>query len=84
MVLQLSALKALTLSGNAFASLPPDFFRSLSNLEELDVSHNSLKALPESIASCTKLRVLDISANILEAFPRILGSLTSITELYAR
>ncbi len=51
---------------------------SLSNLQLLDVSLNSITALPGDIHSNSALEVLSASGNKLTSFPLNLGSLTNL------
>jgi Leucine-rich repeat (LRR) protein len=83
-VLRLPSLTSLNIAGNGFSTLPADLFASLSSLEVLDVSHNSLSSLPDGIANCTGLRVLTLMANILTALPRGIAQVSSLQELHAR
>jgi hypothetical protein len=83
-VLRLPSLTSLNVAGNGFSTLPVNLFTSLSALEVLDVSHNSLSNLPDGIANCTKLRVLTLMANILTSLPKGIDQVSSLEELHAR
>jgi len=56
----------------------------LSNLTELNVSFNSLTALPEELGSLNRLTSLNIASNKLEKLPDSIGRLSSLTQLHAR
>jgi Leucine-rich repeat (LRR) protein len=47
---------------------------SRSGDTDLDLSHNQLTTLPESLGQLTQLQSLDISGNQLTALPKSLGS----------
>ena len=49
----------------------------LTNLKEFDLSHNSLKQIPDSIGKLKSLTKIDISHNNLEQIPESFGNLKS-------
>jgi len=54
---------------------------SRSGETKLDLSHNQLTALPESLGQLTHLQSLDLSSNQLMALPEWLGQLTQLQSL---
>ena len=70
--LELCCLKTLNLSRNKIKEIPKLFLRECHNLEELNVTDNSLRTLPESLAPfLAKLKILRAAGNKLakEASP---------------
>ncbi len=63
-----SALKKLNLSYNHLTELHPNFFASLSKLEVLDLSYNSIEHLVP-FANLSKLVHLNLSFNNIKDFP---------------
>jgi hypothetical protein len=53
----------------------------LYNIEELDISRNRLRALPNSFKRLGKLRKFNISSNKIKSLPKSMGSLFNLEEL---
>ncbi|MFM7513801.1 MAG: leucine-rich repeat domain-containing protein, partial [Cyanobium sp.] len=51
---------------------------SLIGATELDLSHNQLTELPESLGQLTQLQMLTLSDNHLTALPESFGQLTQL------
>nr|CDP90956.1 Bm6044, isoform b [Brugia malayi] len=65
-------LESLLLEFNKLSVLPDELFTNkLSMLNFLDVSHNKLCSLPETLWSASRLRELNVSNNILSVLPAI-------------
>uniref|UniRef100_A0A915PJA2 non-specific serine/threonine protein kinase n=1 Tax=Setaria digitata TaxID=48799 RepID=A0A915PJA2_9BILA len=65
-------LESLLLEFNKLSTLPDDLFTSrLSVLNFLDVSHNNLYSLPETLWFAPRLRELNVSNNSLSVLPAI-------------
>lgn len=77
-------LRLLCLSHNGITSLPPAFGEHLQCLQQLDLSHNALGALPDSIADMPLLSGLNVSHNELLELPTRMGRLTLLERLLAR
>ncbi|NXV96165.1 MFHA1 protein, partial [Calonectris borealis] len=60
--------------------LPPRL-AELGRLEELDLSFNRLRRLPEGLGRLRHLRALDVDHNLLPSFPAPLLELTALEEL---
>ena len=84
----LSALTTLNLSGNALTALPTNPFNGLtgSTLTSIDLSSNALTALPPlSFGSLTALTTLDLGDNALTALnARAFSGATALTSLDLR
>ncbi|NXC88328.1 MFHA1 protein, partial [Cercotrichas coryphoeus] len=80
----LRGLRKLSLSHNELGSegpgLPPRL-AELGCLEELDLSFNRLRRLPEGLRRLRHLRTLDVDHNLLPSFPAPLLELASLEEL---
>ncbi|NXD43498.1 MFHA1 protein, partial [Copsychus sechellarum] len=80
----LRGLRKLSLSHNELGSegpgLPPRL-AELGCLEELDLSFNRLRRLPEGLGRLRHLRTLDVDHNLLPSFPAPLLELASLEEL---
>ena len=65
---QCASLRHLSLAHNAIdeVSTLPDAAVCAPSLEQLDLSHNLLKSLPETIMQFVALRQLDLAANRLD------------------
>ena len=74
-------MSTLLLSHNQLASLSPDIGHMARSLEELDLTHNQLDALPTELAKLTRLRVLAVEENAIVELPAQLGSLTQLERL---
>ncbi|NWW36014.1 MFHA1 protein, partial [Panurus biarmicus] len=80
----LRSLRKLSLSHNELGAegpgLPPRL-AELGCLEELDLSFNRLRRLPEGLGRLRHLRTLDVDHNLLPSFPAPLLELTALEEL---
>ncbi|XP_068797193.1 malignant fibrous histiocytoma-amplified sequence 1 isoform X2 [Struthio camelus] len=80
----LRGLRKLSLSHNELGAegpgLPPRL-AELGRLEELDLSFNRLRRLPEGLGRLRHLRTLDVDHNLLPAFPAPLLELAALEEL---
>ncbi|NXM91369.1 MFHA1 protein, partial [Oenanthe oenanthe] len=80
----LRGLRKLSLSHNELGAeglgLPPRL-AELGCLEELDLSFNRLRRLPEGLGRLRHLRTLDVDHNLLPSFPAPLLELASLEEL---
>ncbi|KAL7989310.1 hypothetical protein Chor_011976 [Crotalus horridus] len=56
----------------------PEHIRKLKTLEQLDLSHNYIEALPSQLFMCTRLHYLDLSYNKIQTIPSGLGVLQSL------
>jgi len=74
---------ALSLRGLALESVPESLAAAADALDELDLSHNRITALPVWIGRFAGLRVLDVSHNRLAELPSSLGALRSLARLDA-
>ncbi|NWT36940.1 MFHA1 protein, partial [Chroicocephalus maculipennis] len=80
----LRGLRKLSLSHNELGAegpgLPPRL-AELGCLEELDLSFNRLRRLPEGLGHLRHLRALDVDHNLLPSFPAPLLELAALEEL---
>ncbi|NXL72264.1 MFHA1 protein, partial [Leptocoma aspasia] len=80
----LRGLRKLSLSHNELGAegpgLPPRL-AELGCLEELDLSFNRLRRLPEDLGRLRHLRTLDVDHNLLPSFPAPLLELAALEEL---
>ncbi|KAM6132626.1 malignant fibrous histiocytoma-amplified sequence 1 [Pterocles gutturalis] len=80
----LRGLRKLSLSHNELGAegpgLPPRL-AELCRLEELDLSFNRLRRLPEGLGRLRHLRALDVDHNLLPSFPAPLLELAALEEL---
>ncbi|NWS34723.1 MFHA1 protein, partial [Polioptila caerulea] len=80
----LRGLRKLSLSHNELGAegpgLPPRL-TELGCLEELDLSFNRLRRLPEGLGRLRHLRTLDVDHNLLPSFPAPLLELAALEEL---
>uniref|UniRef100_A0A672KD55 Multifunctional ROCO family signaling regulator 1 n=1 Tax=Sinocyclocheilus grahami TaxID=75366 RepID=A0A672KD55_SINGR len=76
----LTRLRILILRRNKFATVPTAVFQ-LSQLVELDVSHNCLNHFSEDIDLLKGLKKLCISHNKIQYLPSQIGTLQSLEEL---
>ncbi|NXV14158.1 MFHA1 protein, partial [Cepphus grylle] len=80
----LRGLRKLSLSHNELGAegpgLPPRL-AELGRLEELDLSFNRLRRLPEGLGHLRHLRALDVDHNLLPSFPTPLLELAALEEL---
>ncbi|MEO8357943.1 MAG: COR domain-containing protein [Chloroflexota bacterium] len=78
-----SGTKELTLTHMGFTGVL-DLLDQLPHLESLDLSHNQLMLLPESLGKLTLLQSLDLSVNNLDELPTWLSKLTQLRTLNLR
>jgi Leucine-rich repeat (LRR) protein len=74
------SLERLYAAEIALASVPP-WIGSLTRLRTLDLGHNVLSSLPDSMAELQALEILYIHDNRLAVLPAWLGSLRGLTYL---
>ncbi|NXP73989.1 MFHA1 protein, partial [Ramphastos sulfuratus] len=83
-LVELRGLRKLSLSHNELGAeglgLPPRL-AELGRLEELDLSFNRLRRLPEGLGRLRHLRALDVDHNLLPSFPAQLLELAALEEL---
>ncbi|NXX49007.1 MFHA1 protein, partial [Tricholaema leucomelas] len=83
-LVELRGLRKLSLSHNELGAegpgLPPRL-AELGRLEELDLSFNRLRRLPEGLGRLRHLRALDVDHNLLPSFPAPLLELAALEEL---
>jgi Leucine-rich repeat (LRR) protein len=76
-----SSNKILNLSNQGLTSIPSYVF-SQTNLEELNISHNSLTgAIPAEIRNLKNLKVLNASYNMMTGVPAEIGQLQKLGSL---
>ena len=86
-VWQLPSLKKLNVCHNHLETLLPDRGREIreemlsDSLDQLDFSHNELKALPQFVFEFKNVRRINLSNNKLETLPVTLWSCVSLAEL---
>ena len=76
--------ETLNLERLSLTSLPPIFHHPafISRLNELDLSENKLKTLPEELYLLKNLRMLNLGQNRLKALPEQMGKLQALERLY--
>ncbi|KAJ7089943.1 hypothetical protein C8R44DRAFT_720329 [Mycena epipterygia] len=75
-------LRVLNLSFNNIRTMPFDFFRHLTKLEEVYLSGNGLTDFPsEDLSKLTRLSTLFLNSNRLQTLPQELGKVKSLTIL---
>lgn len=62
------------------AIIPPSI-GNLTNLTELDVSHNGLESLPNEFGRMVKLKIIKLNYNKLLSLPETFGNLTNLNTL---
>ncbi|NWR61048.1 MFHA1 protein, partial [Bucorvus abyssinicus] len=80
----LRGLRKLSLSHNELGADGPGLSTRLAELgclEELDISFNRLRRLPEGLGRLRHLRALDVDHNLLSSFPTPLLELAALEEL---
>ncbi|XP_053921549.1 malignant fibrous histiocytoma-amplified sequence 1 isoform X2 [Cuculus canorus] len=80
----LRGLRKLSLSHNELGAEGPGLparLAELGRLEELDLSFNRLRRLPEGLGRLRHLRALDVDHNLLPCFPAALLELPALEEL---
>nr|XP_034575861.1 plant intracellular Ras-group-related LRR protein 7 isoform X4 [Setaria viridis] len=71
-----NSLRTLDLTNNKLVG-------SLSNLQQLSISHNSLMCLPKSVGDLRNMLILNVSDNKLKELPESIGGCNSLEELQA-
>ena len=82
-ITQIKSLRELRLAGNALDGVLTSQVGNLEELELLDISNNSITALPPNINENTKLRVLDIAGNKMSSLPFDLLVSLPLIEIHA-
>nr|XP_020498571.1 leucine-rich repeat-containing protein 18 [Labrus bergylta]XP_029134988.1 leucine-rich repeat-containing protein 18 [Labrus bergylta] len=72
--------RRLTLSKMGIITFPKCILK-LTNVDELDLSRNMIRKLPDNIGSFSSLRWLDLHSNKLESVPESIGNLAGLTHL---
>ncbi|OWF52092.1 leucine-rich repeat-containing protein 20-like [Mizuhopecten yessoensis] len=71
MVLRGTTIQTCNLSQNQLQKVPPKLPVNLNQLQELNLSKNSISELPEKMAGMSELKVLDLSMNRLSVVPPV-------------
>ena len=74
-------LTKLYLGNNKIYKLEAHFFLNLTRLEELDLSYNGLKIIPEIISLLSKLKLLYLNGNKLYSIPETVYDLPELEYL---
>jgi Leucine-rich repeat (LRR) protein len=74
----------LDLSYNELTGALPSEIGGLTQLRELNVSHNRMTGVPAEVGRLSKLEVLDLSYNELTGLPYELGNLSNLKQLDLR
>lgn len=78
----LKKLTKLTFTHNNIKRIDSRIFNSLTLLEELNLSHNELRELPNTIGSLHNLTVLNLAYNKIKTVPLSLFSLEKLSKIY--
>nr|XP_034575860.1 plant intracellular Ras-group-related LRR protein 7 isoform X3 [Setaria viridis] len=90
-----NSLRTLDLTNNKLVEIPQEVgglvnmqrlvlaVGSLSNLQQLSISHNSLMCLPKSVGDLRNMLILNVSDNKLKELPESIGGCNSLEELQA-
>lgn len=82
---KLPNLHSLDFGQNEITELP-DFLRSsigeMTDLEQLDLSNNHLKWLPDNFRNLRNLEILHIEGNLFTELPGSIGELVNLRKLY--
>ncbi|XP_030629329.1 PH domain leucine-rich repeat protein phosphatase 1 [Chanos chanos] len=65
-------LRVLHMAYNHLQTFPASKMAKLEELEEVDLSGNSLKAVPTTILNCRRMHTLVAHSNAIEVFPEVL------------
>ena len=82
-ITQIKSLRELRLADNALDGVLIPQVGNLEELEVLDISNNSITALPPNINENTKLRVLDVAGNKMSSLPFELLVSLPLIEIHA-
>jgi Leucine-rich repeat (LRR) protein len=77
----LTNLKKLSLKDQVFENLPNNFWTSLINLEELNLSGGLIQEIPDGIESLTKLKTLYLKGNEIKILNPKLVNMKSLENL---
>jgi len=80
-VFTLESLKWLNLSDNKIDEIPGDYFKSLMNIEKVDLGYNLVKAIPHDTIGFSKCVDLNIQGNKLESFPCAISKVKTLEKL---
>ncbi len=77
----LTNLKKLSMKDQVFESLPDNFWTSLVNLEELNLSGGLIQEIPDGIESLSKLKTLYLKGNEIKLLNPKLANMKSLENL---
>ena len=84
LVFKRTKTETLDISHNNLTGAMPAEIRHLSELVELNLSHNNFIGVPAEIGQLSKLQILDLSYNNLTGLPLELGNLKALKVLDLR
>jgi hypothetical protein len=76
-----SDLKELSLNYNQISWIPQNWFDHFTQIERLELTHNRLKTIPDSIRGLKNLRFLCLDKNKIEKIPESIGELSQLFSL---
>ena len=82
-ITQIKSLRELRVADNALDGVLTPQVGNLEGLEVLDISNNSITALPPNINENSKLRILDVAGNRLSSLPFELMMSLPLIEIHA-
>ena len=68
-----SRMTKLDLKKNKFLSIPEALAAALSSIEQIDISVNSIEALPMTLLDCARIKKLNMSQNLVSCIPEAFG-----------
>jgi len=81
---KLENLTTIKFHGNKITSVSStSFFQHLPSLTQLQLSYNSLTAIPAEISLCVNLQDIDISSNKISSLPDSFSGMTKLTKFSA-
>ena len=78
---EVSLYERVNVSFNLITTLPVELPLRLPHLQHLNISHNRIKELPESIALFFHLEELNVSYNLLSSLPRNITNMRKLSVL---
>ena len=74
-------ISKIAIQRNSLNNFPPEIMTYAATLSELDISHNKLSHIPDSIGSLAKLVFLNLSNNSLSSLPSSVNQLEHLLEI---